>query len=131
MRRARENPTLNLHALRPIKIGLPLACPATGAPDIRCSAMLARSGYGATERAVVALSSFACRLLGSGILQGNEQRRESKAAPCDRIAAMKRNEAQLHTERARIAEDLEEAHERLADAAPARVPGLGFRLRVR
>ena len=119
-------------------------------------------------RAVVALSGFACGVLGSRSLQGNEHRRESEAAPCDRIAAMKRNEAQLHTERARIAEDLEEAHERLAaevaaqargpramvgfrsvwrgvsvlrmseevrerlaDAVPARVPGLGFQLRVR
>ncbi len=34
---------------------------------------------------------------------------------------MKRNEAQLHSERARIAEDLEEAHERLAAEVAAQV----------
>lgn len=55
-----------------------------------------------------------------------QARRESEVAPCNRIAAMKRNEAQLHTERARIAEDLEEAHERLAAEVAAQARGPRF-----
>ncbi|KAK9831534.1 hypothetical protein WJX81_006588 [Elliptochloris bilobata] len=39
------------------------------------------------------------------------------------IAAMKRNEAQLHSERARVAEDLEEAQERLAAEVAAQKAG--------
>ena len=41
---------------------------------------------------------------------------------------MKRNESQLHSDRARVSEDLEEAKERLNAELAAQVPDLGHRL---